>query len=300
MSLKMSDLMPRIQIGPHSLSRLIIGGNPFSGNSHQTSEADREMREYHSAARILATLRRAEGWGINTFQSRGDNHMMRLVNDHWRAGGRLNWIAQTASERADVFANISQIARAGAIGIYHHGARTDQLWHQGRIDEVEPYLRAIRDTGCLVGLGTHIPQVLAYADERSWDLDFYMASLYNLSRPLGQRPSPAGQRTTDERFQHDDREAMLAAIRNTVRPVLAFKILGAGRLATSDAALRSAFARTLAGIKPTDAIVVGVFTKYGDQVARNARLVLELAGTTSLGRRPRPEAAGATGPVPSA
>jgi hypothetical protein len=259
--------MPRIQIGGHSLSRLIIGGNPFSGNSHRCPDADREMRDYYTGPRVLETLRRAEKWGVNTFQSRGDNHMIRLVNDYRLEGIRLQWIAQTASERADIFANITQIANAGAIGIYHHGSRTDRLWHEGRIDEVEAYLRAIRDAGCLVGLGTHIPEVLAYSEEHGWDVDFYMASLFMLSRRPGDDGAP-------ELFRNSDRAVMLEAIRATPKPVLAFKILGAGRL-NADAA----FAETLAGIKPTDGVVVGVFTKYGDQVAHNARLMMRLGAT---------------------
>ena len=31
-----------------------------------------------------------------------------------------------------------------------------------------------------VGLATHIPEVMAYAQDHDWDVDFYLASLYNL------------------------------------------------------------------------------------------------------------------------
>lgn len=272
-----ADLMPQVRIGEQHLSRLVIGGNPFSGNSHFSPAADDDMRRYHTSVRLLEDLRRAEKWGITALQSRGDNHMIRLMQDHWLAGGRLQWWAQTASERADVLVNIRQIARAGATAIYHHGTRTDALWREGRIDQVEPYLRAIRDTGCLVGLGTHIPAVLAYADEHHWDVDFYMASLYNLGRTPRESALVNPAAASEERFLDSDRPLMLQAIRATSRPVLAFKVLGAGRLAQSQPALRQALWEALDGIKPTDAIVVGVFTKYGDQIAQNARLVMEWA-----------------------
>jgi len=32
------------------------------------------------------------------------------------------------------------------------------------------------------GLGTHRPEVMAYVEEKGWDFDFYMASVYNLAR----------------------------------------------------------------------------------------------------------------------
>jgi len=270
-----ADLMPKVHIAGQEVSRLLIGGNPFSGNSHLSADADEDMRRYHTSSRLLQDLRRAEKWGITAIQSRGDNHMIRLMLDHWSAGGRLQWWAQTASERADVFANIRQIARAGATAIYHHGTRTDQLWQQGRIAEVELYLRAIRDTGCLVGLGTHIPEVLAYAEDHQWDVDFYMACLYNLSRTPRESSLVNPEARSSEQFLDDDRHVMLAAIRATPRPVLAFKVLGASRLAGSASAVRQAIWEALGGIKPSDGIVVGVFTKYGDQIAQNARMVME-------------------------
>jgi len=270
-----ADLMPKVDFAGQSVSRLLIGGNPFSANSHLSPAVDADMRAYHTTTRVLADLRRAEKWGVTALQSRGDNHMIRLMRDHWESGGRLQWWAQTASERADVFANIRQIANAGATAVYHHGTRTDSLWHAGRIEEVVPYLKAIRDSGCLVGLGTHIPGVLAYAEEHYWDVDFYMASLYNLSRAPRESTLVSAGQTSPERFVDEDRALMLEAIRATSKPVLAFKVLGASRRAQSPGALKEAITEALAGIKPGDAMVVGVFTKYGDQVAQDCRIVID-------------------------
>lgn len=270
-----ADLMPLVHIAGHAVSRLLIGGNPFSSNSHVSPATDADMRRYHTVSRVLADLRRAERWGVSALQSRGDNHMIRLMLDHWSAGGRLQWWAQTASERADIFGNIRQIANAGATAIYHHGTRTDSLWHRGRIDEVVPYLKAIRDTGCLVGLGTHIPEVLDYADEHQWDVDFYMASLYNLSRAPRESAVVSPGQAAEERFLDSDRPVMLRAIRRTPKPVLVFKILGASRRAAYAASLEQAMVEALDGIKPSDAMVVGVFTKYGDQIAQDCRIVMD-------------------------
>ena len=46
-------------IGTARVSGLCIGGNPFSGFSHQGSERNRQMLEYHTPERIHATLREA-------------------------------------------------------------------------------------------------------------------------------------------------------------------------------------------------------------------------------------------------
>lgn len=287
-----ADLMPKIKLGRHEVSRLIIGGNPFSGNSHYSGELDANMRQFHSVARVLATLREAEKWGVTAVLSRGDAHMMRLMTDHWGQGGRLLWIAQTASEMADIPANVRAIARTGAIAVYHHGTRTDALWKLGRQSEVRDNLKAIRDAGTLVGLGTHMPEVVRQVEDAAWDVDFYMACLYNLSRTERESALVSDKPRTDEVFLHEDRDEMCRSILAVVKPVLAFKILAASRLARTKPDLDAAFAYAFANIKPSDAVVTGVFCKYGNQVAANAGLTFRYgasaAGSAGAGSERRP------------
>jgi len=44
--------MERVRIGNLEVSRLILGGNPFSGFSHWHAAGDAEMKHYYTAARI--------------------------------------------------------------------------------------------------------------------------------------------------------------------------------------------------------------------------------------------------------
>lgn len=39
-------MLPTIQLGNTSVTRLIVGGNPFSGNSHVNEALDWQMRDY--------------------------------------------------------------------------------------------------------------------------------------------------------------------------------------------------------------------------------------------------------------
>jgi hypothetical protein len=45
-SLMMSPALPTVKLGEHDISRLIIGGNPFSGGSHTSVEMDRAFLDY--------------------------------------------------------------------------------------------------------------------------------------------------------------------------------------------------------------------------------------------------------------
>lgn len=271
--------LPTIDLGPYKITRLIIGGNPLCGNSHFSPQMDQEMRDYYTAEQVVQVLHRAQAAGINTIQARGDYHrILYWLELFRREGGQLHWIAQTASEMHDVFQNIRILAAAGAIAIYHHGSRTDKLWKAGQIDKVEDYLKCMRDTGVLVGLGTHQPQIIEYAEEKGWDVDFYMACLYNLSKQERESALVTGK-FQEERFDDADRDVMLDVIRKTPKTCLAFKLMGAGRNCATPADVRAAFKYAFDRIKPGDAAVVGMFPKEKDQITENVQHVLDLLGS---------------------
>jgi len=64
------------------------------------------------------------------------------------------------------------------------------------------------------------------------------------------------------------------AIRQTPRTCLAFKILAAGRLCDRPETVEAAFRFTFESIKPQDAVVVGIYPEYTDQVAEDVALTL--------------------------
>lgn len=272
----MSDLLPTIKLGPHEITRLIIGGNPFSGGSHTSQEMDTAFMDYYTNDNIKAALFEAERQGLNCMQTRADRHIMRANREYRNEGGQLKWIAQTASEHADIPGNIRQAAANGAIAIYHHGSCTDAMWREGRIDEIVPRLDIMRECGVVVGLGSHHPEVIEYAEEHEWNVDFYMTCFYTLgiARPAtGSAFSFVG----GEIYDDADRERMTAVMRATEKPCLGFKILAASRKCESEDTVREAFKYAFGNIKPTDAVVVGMFQRDLNQFAMNAALAREFA-----------------------
>lgn len=267
--------LPTVRLGNADVSRLIVGGNPFSGNSHVSSPLSEEMADYFTVERIKQTLFDCERHGLTAMQLRADRHIMRMLREYRNEGGRLHWIAQIASELADIKGNVRQIAGAGAIASYHHGSRSDNLWHAGRIDEARDVLKAMRDAGIAVGMGSHMPEVIEYIEEHGWDVDFYLCSVYNLSKKHRESAIVAGS-ASEERFDDEDREKMLSVVRSVSKPCLVIKILGASRKCVTPEDTRDAFRFTFERIKPVDAVVVGVYPRYRDQVEENARIVREL------------------------
>jgi hypothetical protein len=267
--------LPTVKFGHHDVTRLIIGGNPLRGYSHYSAELDRDMREYHTVENVVQTLLYAEACGINTMQSRGDEIIFEMVRAYREAGGTMQWIVQTASEKPDLFENIREIAAMDPIAIYWHGSMTDRMWVEGRIHELQDYLRAMRDTGKLVGVACHMPHVLRYIEDQGWDVDFYMVSTYNLAKVRRDSMLATGVRV-EEPFDDEDRGPACAFIRSTDKPCIAYKILAASRKCSSEGGVRAAFQYALDNIKPGDVVDVGMFQKHTDQVGMNARIVREL------------------------
>lgn len=271
----MSDQLPTVKLGEHDITRLIIGGNPFSGGSHTSTEMDQAFLDYYSNDNIKRSLFECEAQGINTAQMRGDRHIMRMLREYRNDGGTLKWVAQTASELRDLPGNVRACADAGAIAVYHHGTRTDALWREGCIDEVRELLQVMRDSGVAVGLGTHLPEVIEYSEEHGWDVDFYMACFYTLgiARP---KNGTMGAFLSGEVYDDAARERMVRTICATPKTCLAFKILAASRKCSKPEDVREAFRYAFEHIKPTDAVVVGMFQRDLNQVAMDAGIVREL------------------------
>ena len=268
-------LLPTVDFCGTQLTRLAIGGNPIRGHSHISPELNQEMRDYHTVENAVQTLFRAEECGINTMQSRADDVIYEMLDAYREAGGTMNWIAQTASENPDPFANIRDIASRDAWGIYWHGSMTDRLWKSGQIDKARDYLKAMRDEGVKVGIACHMPDVLCYIEEAGWDLDFYMVCFYNIAKIERDSALVTGK-VVEEPFDDPDRDIACQFIRDTDKPCIAYKILAASRKCGSEEELRTAFQYAFGNIKSGDIVNVGMYQKESDQIAMNTRLVEEI------------------------
>jgi hypothetical protein len=261
--------LPQVRLGPHSISRLICGANCFNAGSHLSVFVNRAMREYYTPEQILKTLRRCEEVGINCWQSGMGN--IDLYRRHVAEGGRMRYIAIDAGGPE----NIRRLAEAGCIAVAHHGETTDQLFKTGRLDQMHEYLKRVRDAGLVVGVSTHMPDVVDAVESNGWDVDYYMTCVYERHRSrealealLGQAPIPVG-----EVYLPGDPPRMFAAMRRTARPCLAFKILAAGRLSDRQAWVEQAYRETFTSIKPIDGAIVGIYDRYSDQPAEGAEYV---------------------------
>ena len=259
--------LTRVSLGSLTVSRLILGGNPFSGFSHQNPAKNREMVAYFSTARIKETLRQAEALGITALISRADRHIMRTLQEYWGEGGKIQWIAQTAPEYASLSANIAQAIAVGASAVYIHGGQMDNLFANQQLAVIPDAIRQIHEAGLPAGIAAHDPRVHLWARE-NLPVDFHMCSYYNPSRRDAHAEHRPGEAET---FDDADRAAMTAVIPALDKPAIHYKIFAAGRNEP-----RAAFAEAARHLRPGDAVCIGVFPKdHPDMLAEDLALFEE-------------------------
>jgi len=256
-----------IRIGHLYVSRLIIGGNPFGGFSHQSLDVDLEMKRYYTTRRIKETLKRAEELGINTHTSRADHHMMRLLFEYWDEGGSIQWIAQTCPLIGSISFGVRNAIAGGAKGCFIHGGVMDFLLAHNELEEVPVAIAQIREAGMAAGIAGHNPKVLEWA-EHNVDVDFYMCSYYD-SAPRAERAEHvAGM---EERFVSEDRDAMVRLIQGLSKPVIHYKVMAGGR---NDP--KEAFAFVANHLRAEDAVCVGIYTRDHPRMLEEDLELLEM------------------------
>ena len=262
--------LPTVKLGQFSISRLIVGSNPIHGYSYMGPHTDRHMKEYFTVDRTVQFYRECERAGINTLQFSPSPDLVEALRRCREQGSRMHRIL-LFSDRAKLKGITSETE---PIAVAHHGGVTDKLFGQGKSGQVHDFVKAVHDLGLLAGVSAHNPDCIRKIADEGWEVDFFMTCFYFLTRAqvpgaLGKiRPLITLEFTYP--FVKDDPKVMSRVIRQVRQPCLAFKILAAGRLCTSQDTVREAFRFAFANIKPTDAVIVGMYPRFFDEIRANA------------------------------
>ena len=105
-----------------------------------------------------------------------------------------------------------------------------------------------------------------------------MSCLYYLTRPREETQKLlGGELPLGKIYLPSDPPRMFKVIQAARKPCLAYNVLAAGRQIESPAQVRRCFETAFKNIKPTDAVIVGMYQQLSDQVGENAAIVREVA-----------------------
>jgi hypothetical protein len=262
--------VPKMKFGAVEIGRMVLGVNPFYGYAHYNNTLGVIMKEWYTADRVCDVLHQASRFGINAFNyvhlDRGPQDWARFQAE----GGKMHLIIQvTAGVDSEML-----VKTLKPLALQRQGEVVDTAWQTGQMESVKEWCKKARDLGVQVGVGTHIPEVIAKIEEENWDVDFYSGCVYNRRRTADEwKKALNGEimEMTSDIYMQSDPARMYKAIRQTRKPCFAFKILAAGRIPESGVA--QAFRTAFESIKPIDGVYVGMFPRVKDEVRENCEIV---------------------------
>jgi len=200
-------------IGKLEISRLICGGNLFSGFAHARNliYASKLMKTYFTAEKIMDTLQLCEENGINTAILRCDDHIVSVLDRYRKErGGKIQWIAQTYPKVDNLTENIQLAIDNGAVGAYMQGGIGDDFVEKRRLDLIGEILSFIKGNGLIAGVGSHSLEVPMEVEKAGLEPDFYFKTFNSVD------------------YHSEDPRVVAAYMKEVDKPWIAFKVLGAG------------------------------------------------------------------------
>ncbi len=232
---KIKDL-PAGKIGNVKISRLICGGNQFSGWSHSRDLTYlRELfRAYNTNEKIIETLELCEEKGINTIISSSSENLIK----YWKErGGHIQWIAQVHPKSNDLTSDIKRAIGNGAVGAYIQGGIGDKWVKNGRLDLLGKALEIIKENGVIAGIGGHSVEVPIACERAGIEPDFYMKTLHsgNYWSATPKQDRIEFNVDSGSPYDHDNiwsitPEKTIEFMKKVNKPWIAFKVLAAGAI----------------------------------------------------------------------
>jgi len=252
---------PASKIGKLNVTRLICGGNLFSGFAHSGDllYVSSLLKNYFTDEKVMDTLQLSEESGINTAILRTDEHIVRILKRYRKErGGKIQWIAQTYPKLDNLKDNIKLAIDNGAVGAFPMGGNGDDFHKKGRLDAVAEVIAFMKQNGLAAGIGSHSLELPMDAEKENINPDFYFKTF------------------NDVGYESQKPAEIAAFMKKVKKPWIAFKVLGAGRMKP-----REGF--DLAFKLGADFVNVGM---YDFQVADDVGLVRDVIAANAQRERP--------------
>lgn len=250
------DKMPTIKLGGLEVSRMILGSNPFFGFAHKPGDVGRKMREYYTGERVMAVMDEAAERGVTAVWTPCYPDWIRLWKKYRQRGGKLKvWIGQP-DRYEQMKEHITACAKNGGKAICIQGESIDRAFARERYDLVREWLELIRSFKLPAGMASHRPTTHLLAEKKKLPTDFYHQCVYQ-----------------PENYSKRCRDLAVETIKKLDKPVVAYKVLAAGRLAA-----KTALTHIFGHLRAKDGICVGIWPpQKPDQLQEDTALTRTLS-----------------------
>jgi hypothetical protein len=258
--------LPTGTIGNVKITRLICGGNLINGYAHSRDliYVSDLMKHYFTDEKVLETLALAQENGINTLiantwtTGKGSNNTIRIMKEHWKRGGKLQWLAQCKVTKQDVTGYLKMAIDNGAVGAFIHGGAADKFVKNQQVDLIGQAVSFVKKNNLIAGVAGHSIDVPIAVETAGIEPDFYMKTL----------------NTVD--YWSATPEQTIEFMKEIKRPWIAYKVLGAGAIEPEEG-FRYAFENG------ADFIVAGMFDF---QIEQDTKIAMDILSRKINRQRP--------------
>lgn len=245
---ELKGTLPKGKIGPHAISRLVLGGNLIGGWAHSRDliYVPSLFRAYNTEQKIFDTLMLAEEAGIDTINIGFVSNPL-LEKYKKVRGGKIKVISQVHPdmENNDYFVNINKAIDHGVDIVQVQGNWCDWLVRDNRMDVIEKMLDKIRSQGYVASLASHTVDALIACEEQGIIPDYYMKTMHHdnywSAHPRDMRVpfEVDGKKSMDHDKFHDNifclfPDRTVEFVQRARVPVMGFKTLAAGAIEPED------------------------------------------------------------------
>ena len=254
--------MKQVAIGNLTFSKVICGANPFYGHSHFSEARNAEYAGRFDDETIERTIQRCISLGINTVESCANERIVSILSKlRDKNPEPIRFVGSTRiDETSDIKSHQQKLSflienRAEVCVI--HAQYVDSPREGDSIGGLTRLIEKIHDAGLLAGISTHRVDTVELCERQGYGVDTYLFPL-NLSGFV--YPGYEGADSVQERIN---------VVRNTPRPFILIKTLGAGRIPPDEGLQFVA-----ENAKPGDLVSIGFGTE--DEVSEAVELVDKL------------------------
>ncbi|MDR1675123.1 MAG: DoxX family membrane protein [Tannerella sp.] len=241
--------LPTGQIGNHTLSRLIMGGNLIGGYAHSRdlNYVHTLFRNYNTEKKIFETLILGEQAGINAINI-AYSSMPVLAKYKKLTGSKLKVIVQVEiyEEPDRMYSEIDEAVDCGMDILQLWGGVADICSRDNKPELLHRFLdRARGHHGYVAGLGAHVVDSLIFCEQNGIIPDYIMKTMHHdnywSAHPRENRtPYEMVNGDTDDHNRYHDNlfcpypERTVEYIRRTRIPLMGFKVLAGGAIQPHD------------------------------------------------------------------
>jgi uncharacterized membrane protein YphA (DoxX/SURF4 family) len=245
---ELKGVLPKGQIGPHQISRLVAGGNLIGGWAHSRDliYVSSLFKAYNTEKKVYETLILAESAGIDTINIGFVSNSL-MAKYKKVTGSKIKVISQVGLKitNKDYDEQINQALDYGADIIQIQGNTCDRLVRTQNTDLIGKMLDYIRAQGHTAGLGAHSVESLICCEQLGIIPDYYMKTMHHdnywSAHPRENRVpfEVDGKTNIDHNKWHDNcfclfPERTIEFVNRTKVPVMGFKVLAAGAITPED------------------------------------------------------------------